>query len=245
MNRLIHSISILLFLLFSYISDAQDHQYDRFRSIENFQTGWNRIEILDDMYGKIKSDFYDIRVIGILENGDTIEAPYLLEKNLTKKESIKIPYKIINESDKNDTYFYTLDLSGSDNIINEIDIELAETNFNWQVVLEGSQDQKDWYTILDNYRIVGIQNGFANYKFTSLIFPDQKYTFFRIGVRGPHKKPALEFSGINRLIENPGKTIISAIHKQEIKEDKKYKETSKNIELEKPVPAGWVVWVEG
>ena len=46
--------------------------------------------------------------------------------------------------------------------------------------MEGSHDQKQWFSILENYRILSIQNSKTDYNFQLLAFEKTNYKFYRI-----------------------------------------------------------------
>ncbi|KAG1654373.1 Beta-galactosidase [Nymphon striatum] len=80
--------------------------------------------------------------------------------------------------------------------INRIHLDFENKNFDWKVVLEGSQNQNEWFTILDDYRVLSIQNEHTDYRFSNLEFPDAKYRFYRVLVK-TQEKPELKSAKIS------------------------------------------------
>ena len=61
--------------------------------------------------------------------------------------------------------------------------------------MEGSHDQKQWFSILENYRILSIKNNKTNYNFQLLAFEKTNYKFYRIFI--PSKEtPVLQKASI-------------------------------------------------
>jgi len=78
--------------------------------------------------------------------------------------------------------------------INEIDLTFGLQNFDWRLELEGSEDQLEWFTVLDNYRILSIRNVNTSFDFTKLSFPNSNFRYYRLKVR-TESDPS--FSGAN------------------------------------------------
>jgi hypothetical protein len=87
-------------------------------------------------------------------------------------------------------YFYTYELKENETI-NEIKLSFKDQNFNWLITLEGSQNQQEWFRLLDDYRILSIMNNQTDYSFTTLNFSDANFKFYRLLIKSP-EKPNLE-----------------------------------------------------
>lgn len=74
----INLITLLLFL--SSFAQAQIEDYSRSRAIEKPTETWHKTTLPNEIFSQIKSDFSDLRIYGISEKSDTIEAPYLVQK---------------------------------------------------------------------------------------------------------------------------------------------------------------------
>lgn len=163
---------------FSY---GQMSKYQYARSIKGITSQWNKIVLPTDIYGKLAPEFSDLRIFGVTQNKDTIEAPYLLSINQGSTANQDVSFKILNKSRNESGYFFTFEVP-TNSAINEIKLDFVQQNFDWKVRLEGSQDQQEWYNILKDYRILSIKNELTNYQFTKLKFPSSKYRFYRIKV---------------------------------------------------------------
>jgi hypothetical protein len=227
-------ILLYIFILCGSISFGQIINYKYKREINGVSKTWHKIILPDDIYGKLKRDLSDIRIIGIITNKDTIEAPYILKQTNDKLTRTEIQFKLLNQTYNQTGYFYTFEVPAG-NPVNQIVLNFEQKNFDWRIKLEGSNDQKEWFTIKDNYRILSIQNGITDYKFTTISFPDSRYSYFRITIKSDIKPDLLDA----RIIEQ---SLIEGYYKNyEFKtirtsEQKDNKLTSIEISLPEPVP---------
>lgn len=183
MKLKIKSIFSLIFLGISALGFAQKNDFSFKRAIKpNPATEWNKIEIPLPMYEKLNQNFSDIRIYK-LSGKDSLEVPYLLSKtqfaSLENETTEYIGFKILNQTKTADGYYFTLE-SPITADIEEIDLHFSNQNFDWKITLEGSHDQKQWFSILENYRILSIQNSKTDYNFQLLAFEKTNYKFYRI-----------------------------------------------------------------
>ena len=183
MKLKIKSIFSLIFLGISALGFAQKNDFSFKRAIKpNPATEWNKIEIPLPMYEKLNQNFSDIRIYQ-LSGKDSLEVPYLLSKtqfaSLENETTEYIGFKILNQTKTADGYYFTLE-SPITADIEEIDLHFSNQNFDWKITLEGSHDQKQWFSILENYRILSIQNSKTDYNFQLQAFEKTNYKFYRI-----------------------------------------------------------------
>ncbi len=207
--------------------------YKRKIELKKDSLNWNSVEIPDEMYDKVKSDLSDIRIFGFKDN-DTIEIRYTIHKNPDFEFDRNQELKIINQSVSDGKYYFTVQTSNE--TLNQLGLKFRNENFDWKVNLEGSHNQSQWFTVLDDYRILAIHNSETNYRFEDLFFSDSQYKYYRISINSQeqpnlqkvysnhyHSKDSLEFRTIT-------------IDKLVTKTDKKNKITTIEFSLEKPVP---------
>ncbi|MBI1268783.1 MAG: DUF3999 family protein [Cryomorphaceae bacterium] len=169
-----------LALLASFGAMAQIEDFSYRRKLSGISDTWHRIELPDLMYEKMDNTLSDLRIYGI-QNSDTIEAPYLLQRFDEETVTEFINFTTINQTHSKAGYFYTFAL-GTEVDVNHIYLRFAAENFDWRVTLEGSHDQQEWFAILDNYRILSLSNSSTNYKFTDLNFKATRYTYYRLKI---------------------------------------------------------------
>jgi len=148
------------------------------RELSGAPEGWARIELPDNIYARLAPGFPDLRIFGADPSGKSTEVPYVLHQPSTRKQT-EISFRLLNQSTARDRYFYTFD-TASTNPINRIELRFAKPNFDRRVLLEGSQDLKEWQTVLEDYRILSVRNENTDFSFTSLRFPDAAYRYYRL-----------------------------------------------------------------
>jgi hypothetical protein len=234
-------LSLVLFLAFFQISYGQMDQYHAKRKLTGITAEWHRLVLPDVLFQHLNDGLSDLRIYGITENKDTVEASYLLERKEDELTSESIDFKLINQSKTGDGFYYTFEL-GDETEVNEIKINFSESNFDWRLNLEGSQDQKSWFTIEEDYRILSIENEITNYRFTDLVFPLSKYRYYRILVKSKTDPGLLSASvSMNRTLT--GNYRYYNLISTKISTDKSSKQTLIDVELKQLVPLSKIkVW---
>ena len=228
--------NILLFFILINISRSfcQMSRYEYKRQITGIKGTWNAVGLPDEIYNKVSPDLSDIRIYGITSRNDTIEAPYLFAKNEGATTDRNIDFKLINQSKKNKDYYFTF-LVHEERTINQLNLNFSQSNYDWRIRLEGSRDQLNWFTVVDNYRILSIKNSITDYQFNKVIFPDSRYTYYRLGITA-NERPLLKSAEMT-LLEATQPVLKKYILKNyRITQDKTRKQTIIDIELKKSVP---------
>ena len=234
-TNIILSYILLMLCSFSY---GQIEKYNYKRELKNITDQWHKVVLPNEIFGKVSSDISDIRIFGITANNDTIEAPYILRLASEKISSKDIDFNLINKSQNEKGYYFTFEIP-SENLINEIKLDFNDQNFDWQLKLEGSQNQQKWFTIVDDYRILSIKNGLTDYKFTKIFFPKSKYRFFRILIKNK-KKPNLKTAKIALHEITKGEFIDYKIIATKIDKKKQNKKTVIDIDLKSTIPVSYL-----
>ncbi len=201
MKTVIRFYFTIIILLFSRPVIAQWAQYDYQRPIKSITTGWQKIILPETMFEKLNPELSDLRIMGIVGH-DTLEAPYILRSSAEIFNTVDIPFQLLNQTENTEGYFYTFQIKGDFNS-DEIQLDFVQQNFDWKVKVEGSNDQKQWFTILDQYRIVAIHNAITDYTFSTLQFPEAKYSFFRLLIYA-NEKPGLSSAKVRQAVADKG-----------------------------------------
>lgn len=226
---------LICFFLFAAVSYGQEGFRYR-RALIGVSDKWHRIELPDEIYGKLNQSFSDVRVLGLASDGDTIEASYLLKAARQMEHVRDIDVQQFNEVQSNGRYYYSFK-ANSGELINFMHLDFGTSNFSWDVQLEGSQDQKFWYTVLKDYHVLSIKEGRADYSFTDLHFPATSFQYYRISV--PSTVDPLFRKALVRYHElDPG--VIRSYVPEKIKVRQKGKQTIVDIVLENAVPIDWL-----
>lgn len=233
---MIVKIKLVAFLLMlGSFSFGQMEQFNYKRVLTGVTKQWHEIVVPNAVFSKTSQNLTDIRVFVITESGDTLIAPYLLkvaEEQITTKE---IAFKELNVSHTDKGSFFTFEILTKE-AINEINLDFGYDNFDWKITLEGSQNQNEWFTILDDYRVLSIKNEWMNFQFTKLIFPSSKYRYFRLKVESK-ERPKLTRASISQNEIIGGKLNLLEIKKRTTTENKEHKQTEIAIEMKTPVRA--------
>jgi hypothetical protein len=236
---MIHKIPLLwLLLLLSSISFGQYNDYRYNRKISGIKEQWHQIELPDDIFSKASRDLSDIRILGITNKNDSIEVPYILQVAREHEAEKNIPFTLINQAKNKNGFFYTFQIP-AEITINQINLEFKQHNFDWKVSLEGSQDQKDWFSILQDYRILSIKNDMAEFDFTRLKFPDARFRYYRLLIR-TNSNPELVSSRVALKETRTGLYKKYPVNTFESKEEKQNKRTIIDISLKLSVPVSLV-----
>lgn len=227
----------ILFLLLAEISFAQLDTYNYSREIKEVSNLWHSILLPGEVFGKVSNNLNDFRIYGITKT-DTIEVPYILKIASEKQKDAKIEFTLLNSSKKGTNYFFTFEIP-SEKTINEIQLNFKQQNFNWLVNLEGSQDNNEWFSIIEDYRILSIKNEQTDYQFTNLKFPQIKYRYLRLRITS-QKKPDLITAETKLQSSDLAVYRTYSIKNFSTKEDKEFKKTIVDIDLSHPFPVSFV-----
>ena len=188
------SLLFVLVCISCTFSWAQLETFDYKQELEGISGQWHKLDLPNSVFAKIASDLSDLRIYGVREN-DTLEAPYII--NIASGRQIKkdVAFTLINSTSNQNGHYFTYKIPTNE-AINEIWLDFENKNFDWHVELEGSQDQNEWFTILEDYRLLSIKTEQTDYSFTNLNFAESQYTYYRLLIRSS-KKPNLLSAKIN------------------------------------------------
>lgn len=234
MKKLAKYIFLGCLIGFSVNGFSQEgYLYKRKIEVKKDSLNWNSIEIPDEMYDKIKPNLSDIRIFGFKDN-DTIEVRYTIHKNPDFEFDRKQELKIINQSVSDGKYYFTIQTSNKN--INQLGLKFSNKNFDGKVNLEGSHNQNQWFTILEDYRILAIHNSETNYRFEDLFFSDSKYKYYRISISSQEQPNIQSVHSNHYQSKDSLKFRTITIDKLTTKTDKKNKITTIEFSLEKSLP---------
>ena len=220
MKLTIRTSFCLLFFSVCTFTYGQMEQYNYKRELKGISEQWHKIILPIEIYGETSQNLSDIRIFGVTKK-DTLESPYLLRSTAEKISINKVAFKTLNASRNNKGYYYTFEIPTVESI-NQIKLQFKQQNFDWRVRLEGSQDQKEWFTVVNKYRILSIKNDLTNFQFTKLTFPSSKYRFFRMLIDSK-ERPKLSVASVEKHEITDGTFRKHSIKKVSIKENKKSK----------------------
>lgn len=226
-------ICIFLILLAHAFSYGQVKQYSYQRELKGVIEQWHSVPLPVDVLGKLSQQLFDIRIVGITAANDTIEAPYLIRIASDEVSNKEVAFKTFNASYNDKGYYFTFEIPTKETI-NQIELNFGQANFDWRVKLEGSHDQREWFTVIENYRILSIKNELTDFRFTKLTLPGSAYRYMRVHVDSK-EKPELTTARITHYEVKNGTFNQYTTKKLAIKENKTTKQTEIDIETEMPV----------
>lgn len=230
--------SVAVALLLSFMVSSQIEEYNYKRNIEKPTDTWHSLTLPNAVFSKVKPNLADFRIYGITAKNDTIEAPYILKTNKERIVNKDILFQTINKTKTEEGYFFTFKLNASESI-NFIKLNFENSNFDWKVNLEGSQNQSEWFTVLEDYRILAIKNTNTKFKYTNLSFPKTEYRYFRLFVKSK-TKPNLISASISKREVTQGIYNRYDVVKTSFNQDKAEKTTVVNFELYSKVPVNTI-----
>ena len=233
-----HKALCLIAFFTTFAVSAQIDEFSYKRELSNITEQWHKIILPDDIYEKTSVHLSDLRIFGIVENGDTIEVPYVLQKTTGKILDKEISFKIINTSHDDNGFYFTLEIPSS-NTINYVNLDFEQNNFDWRLKLEGSDNRHDWFTIVDDYRIVSIKNSETSYSFTNVAFPDSKYRYLRFFIPC-NEKPILNKASLLFKEATEGEYRTFPHKLIEKKSEKRQRQTAFEIDLNHRVPVSYI-----
>jgi hypothetical protein len=227
-----NNIVLLALVFIANTAFAQVNEYDSKREIQGISEEWHKIVLPHDVSSQ------NMRIYGTSDEGESIEAPYIIGITEDKTESNAYDAKLLNESKKGNQYFFTYKMP-TENVVNHIHLNFEQENFDWRIKLEGSQDQKEWFTVVENYRILSIKNAITDYQFTDIAFKDSKYRYFRVVINSK-EKPKLLSSSLALNTFTKGNYVNFPIKRMDKENNAEKKRTGISIDLGEVVPLSQV-----
>ena len=230
-------VNLLILFFFSTITWAQIADYNVKREILGVSEQWHSLEMPTSVFENCKDDLADFRIYGITPT-DTLEIPYLLRIAKEERTHKEIDFNLINVSSRQNVHYFTFEVPTHETL-NDIELDFKNENFDWNIRLEGSQDQMNWFTILNDHRILSIKNSQTDYRYTHLNFPNAKYRYYRISFRS-ETQPELKSSKVYLDENTPAQYNMANITKLEKSHQKDKKQTVLEITLEGRTPISYL-----
>ena len=234
MKRIIKSIIFGGFILLFANGTAQT-KISYKRKINAKQNSWNYFRIPDNLYEKAELSLADLRIYRIRQK-DSLEVPYLISGIWGTEAQTDEYFEILNKTKTDKGYYFTLQREDNQSEISEINLSFDNRNFDWRIDLEGSNDQKEWFGILENYRVLSIQNSKTDFSFENLIFEKTGYKYYRILVKTNEKPLLSEAAFQNDDVLKYQKFNVHKIQNFKVKNDKKSKTSTAVFSLKNSLP---------
>ena len=212
---------ICFFIALCSMANGQMNEYSYKRQLIGVKDQWHTLILPNEIFDKASANLNDIRIYGIDKKNDTLEIPYILRLSYDKINSRDISFNRINESKNEKGYFFGFEIPG-EKTISSIKLDFKQQNFDWKVKLEASQNQNEWFTIVDDYRILSIKTDKTDYKYTEINFSASNYLYYRLQIYTDHKPELLSVTITDsEIIEGKYRQYdIGSIKNEEIKSSK-------------------------
>lgn len=174
MNRL---VIIFAFVLGTLTANAQPFSYRC--ELENPNNLWHSIELPSKALGVVQPNYADVRIIGIKENGDTIQAPYVLEHLRSSSKQVDVAQRLINKGHNEEAFFATLEMK-TDKGYNQLYLDFQKQNYDFLINLEGSNDQQNWVAVAQDLRVVSVTEKGRKFTINTLDFPASNFAYLRL-----------------------------------------------------------------
>jgi hypothetical protein len=238
----IRKLGICLLLTFSQVLFAQINNYTYERLLNFPENKWYSIVLPDEMFEKVSPDFSDIRVFAIVNNNskkaDTIETPYVIRTSEGTIIEKKSAFKLLNQSKNDKGYYFTFETPVKTEV-NQLKLNFKQQNFDWNLVLEGSQDQQEWFSIVADYRILSIKNEATDFNYSTVNFPPSNYKYYRITLKSDVKP---ELSDATLLFHEHKNAYLKdhLLFAGKPAEEKRKKQTILNFALPTTIPLSYL-----
>ena len=171
---------LVLLALFGWLRvNGQQEHYTYFRLLKTDTIGWGELVIPDEVFSKATCDLSDLRIKGITSTQDTIEAAYLLQIASDQVSTVSFPIKTLNKVRNTNGFSYSFEMP-FDTVINELQLNFNNKNFDFKIILEGSADFKLWENIVSDYRLVAFSDGEEQFNFSKIKFGDVRFRYLRL-----------------------------------------------------------------
>jgi hypothetical protein len=174
-------------ICFAATSFAQDFKWQANVDTANGNAEqYYKIVLNPQITSRLKSDYSDVR---IYDNGGN-EVPYLLKT--AQPVSLSNEYKnydIIERSYKKGCCTYLIVQNAKKEKIDNIILKIKNADANKKIKLSGSEDNKSWFIIKEDYNFNSIYSSTESVVEQMLAFPLSDYEYFRIDINDSLSNP--------------------------------------------------------
>ncbi len=201
--------------------DLTKWQYTSTVTIEVTPAEYCSLMMTPEIYNTARTDLADVRLLG----SDGNQIPYIMTRDEDRTETARYNPTILNRStDANGNAFATLDFGGQ-TIKNCIEVDTAGENFRRAVKVEGSNDNLEFFTIVDKAYIFAVSDK-NRHRFSAIELPGNDYRYLRITVSpmtAEETKPAINDVRAFKIEKKPAQKQVVEMTQIEHIEDANYR----------------------
>lgn len=181
---------ILIFLAFlsaTYTSWAQSDTAIAFAPLDPIPaTGWYNIALTPSITARLNAQMGNFRLVG----QDGQEIPYLLRKESAKTTETEIKWlPKVQEQSHERWYSRTIFRNNAAQPLDRLVLKVRNADVNRRFWLSGSDDNKNWYVIREDYVYSAFFDSRATYDLITLSFPPTDYAYLKVEVRHSWTEP--------------------------------------------------------
>jgi len=172
-------IYIIIFVLISNIVVSQNFNYES-KLTQSTENSFYKIVLNPNLVSKLKSDCSDLRIY----ESENIEVPYILKVEVPFSNNVLFKeYEIISKTYDEHKGITRIVVKNSKKLkINNFCITLKNAEVYKYLTLNGSDNNKDWYIIKNDYYFTSIRNSDETSEVRILDFPLSDYEYFEISI---------------------------------------------------------------
>jgi hypothetical protein len=175
-------------------SEAQHFKYEA--SVQKIDSnGFYAISITPELSSHIKTDFSDIRI----KDDRNTQVPFLI-RNASLQQAdastftMPIVQNKVTDSGKSDIIIQ----NRTGILLSEMTLQIKNADVQRFATLQGSNDEKQWFTILENINFRKENAGNEDFYFQQLNFPANKYAYFKLIIKNGKEAPLQILSATQR-----------------------------------------------
>lgn len=213
MKRFLNICFILLLL--STFAKAQ-FRFER-KIAEVTSADWYSVPLDESILTKLNPSFSEIRIY----SSDGTEIPFLLRTSHDETSLQKVSMETYNISKKGNDLYFSIKLANQE-AINHATINFAEENYDTYITMEGSNNEKEWFAIDREQRIISVADNHIRYTSNTIYWSPSRFVYLRFKVANAKSLTlsSANFSltskkaGVFRMVNHP----INSITKNKITE---------------------------
>jgi hypothetical protein len=190
--------------------------------------GYGKVRLDGEVFNGSWPGLEDLRVI----EGREREVPYKILVSREEEKRVSLSPEIFNLSNSPSSTLFYLDLGEKKDLSNELSIEVAEKNFKREVMIEGSDDLKNWLVLKKGAYIVDFTSHDFTARNTRFSFNESAYRYLRVTIFNYGEKP-LTVTGaqVSRLLKKEAQRVELSSRLKARKENPRLKATEIYLDL--------------
>ena len=167
---------------------------------------WYSVPLDESILTKLNPSFSDIRIY----SSDGTEIPFLLRTSHDETSLEEVSLETYNISKKGNDLYFSIKLANQE-AINHATLNFAEENYDTYVTIEGSNNEKEWFAIDREQRIIFVADNHIRYTSNTIYWSSSRFVYLRFKVANAKSftLSSVDFSltskkaGVFRMVNHP------------------------------------------